>query len=490
MKWVVLSTTWNLGDVRAVLTFIINILCALGIWILAYGSWRWRARKAKRVSTVPLLSLYSISGIGEAVEAILMLERKYGIIPPLNSVLVQFVSVTILTVATILSGPIAKFATRYGTVVREVQVPGFLATMDHTSQIGAQVKWNQTVDRLKRAGFPQDQLLDFLPDNQVDWLYEKTQWNSSWALSCKQTPLTTIDLTATGRPADSHFEELRGLRSIFPESVLANWSNYRRQPAYRAFFEGDFMKDVFMVWVTSTVPSRSESDTVRIDYNNETLHMIITALHMKNVPRAMPNATGVYFGVGKIERSAYTMADCTISLDPRFSTNGTLYGAYPWTNDTQNIATAFPAFYGAKFIEESIAQGNIFHPSPEDLIRLLQAYMINKDSQYRHSVSRSMSANIRSVEISAPALGILLAYCVVLIIILVCAVIFQFKHGTLNMPRTKMEWVAQAVRESHGHSVDIAAFEKTWTELRMDLSNATFGTVPDLQGGHLGISSN
>src|SRR4051812_24453434 len=105
------------------------------------------------------------------------------------------------------------------------------------------------------------------------------------------------------------------------------------------------------------------------------------------------------------------MADCTISWNPRFPAKDQVYIAFPCTNDTQSIANAFPAFYGAKFVEESIAGAAIFHPPPEDLVRLLQAYMISKDTQYRHSANRLISGWLQSVEISAAILAILLLSC-------------------------------------------------------------------------------
>ena len=433
-------------------------------------------RHLKTKQNVSLLSILSISGLGEAADAVLVLDRIKGFIPRFHPILIQCMLVSILSVTAIMSGPIAKFSTRNGFVIRETNVPGVLATIDHTSQIGATVKWNQTVERLKRARFPSDQLLDFLPDNQVDWVYQPSQWNSSWSLSCVHTSLTQIDVAVTGKPGTTVMDEVSGIKSAFPQDVVENWSSYRRDSSWRAFYEGDYFVDVLLINSVSRSPSNSSKDYTRMEANNGTIRMVLTALHMHNVPQKTSSASkNADFGIGAVESAAYTMADCTISPNPRFPPPQESYTAYPWTNDTLRISAAMIGFYGAIFVEESIAGVNIFHPSSQDLVRLLQVYMVSKDTQYRHKAVRQMSVKIQSAEISVIAVTLLIVYCLAMVLGLLWAFFVVPYPVGMHVPRTKVEWMMHAMKEAYGYSVDAKTFSENWTRLRGEIQNAVYG---------------
>ena len=105
------------------------------------------------------------------------------------------------------------------------------------------------------------------------------------------------------------------------------------------------------------------------------------------------------------------MTDCTISPNPRFTPPQESYTAYPWTNDTLGISAAMIGFYGATFVEESVAGVNVFYPLSQYLVRLLQVYMVSKDTQYRYNAVRQMSVKIQSAEILVIAVTLLMAHC-------------------------------------------------------------------------------
>src|SRR2546429_41763 len=106
MRWIILSLSWDLGNVRAVLTLLINALCSIGIWIIAYASWKSRALKAVKTPRVDLLSLLSVSGFGDVVDALSVLDLRYGLYR-FYPILMQCITILILSSAAILSGPIA-----------------------------------------------------------------------------------------------------------------------------------------------------------------------------------------------------------------------------------------------------------------------------------------------------------------------------------------------------------------------------------------------
>ena len=486
MLWVNFPSSWNLSSIRAVLAFIINVLCAIGIWVSSYTSWRWSLRKLKNAPKVPLISTISVSGVGEAAETVMALNPVFGFIPRFHPILVQCAIVLVLSVTAILSGPIAKFCTQYNYVIRQGDVAGVLATANHTGQLDALVDWNKTADRLKQAHFPQDQLLDFLPDVEVDWLYEQSQWNSSWSLMCNKTQLTPINMTTTGDTGRYNFNELDGFEAAFPPDILNNWSSYRHRFDWKAYRNDDIYQDVFLVWWTSTSPSRNASDWIRTKSNNGTMRLVFAALHMHKV--LLSDSDELNFGVGPVESARFTSLDCTLSRDPRPQADPIL-SAYPWTNDSLTIVTSTTQFYGARFIKESIAEGEIFHPSPDDLITFLQAYMINKDSQNKVKAVRAMNVRVQTAAISAAALVVLLSYCLLLFFTLLSAVAFASHPSGKMIPRTKVEWVMHAMKEAYGHSFDKRAFDKTWHELRADISGATFGVTQDFENSqHVGIS--
>jgi hypothetical protein len=462
---------------------VISILCVTGIWIIAFFRWRYHARKVSRSSSVGLLDLLSINGAGEALDALRNLAwtrspwRHLGLVA-------QCFFVGLLSIVGILAGPIARYSTGSTHVVGKTDVLGLMATNDHRSISSAMVKWNMTVNRLTSANFPQTQLLDFLPDIQTDWQYDSTEWNSSWAMSCEYTPLTPISVYATGNITDNFIDEIPGIRNAYPEGVSKKLEPIRVSHSYKGFFANSKVyKDLLMFTVMSDSPSTSSLDTARTRYNNETMRIVLIAFHFHNMPQSASD--DAYFGVGPVETSAYTRAECTLS---RNSVQDAGHIAYPWTNDTSAIATAFSSFHQANMVEQSIADAAIYHPTGTDLVRFYQAYIVTKDTQYKHVVNREISVLQPRVEIAAIALVAFLLYAVILIVLLVWSFAVYHVPKGLFVPRTKFEWVMEAVRETVAHKTDWSKFEASEEELRKDLNDSTYGTVSSVAGWqHVGI---
>lgn len=125
-RWVSLKAGWKLQDVQAGLNVCIAFLCAGGIFVLVRYCWLLAARRVARQRDVPAYSLLSLNTIGETIDVIWLLRhdlfaRRY------HGLLVQVVCVIFLTGATLMSGFIARFSTRYGTTVRQIDVNGTIA---------------------------------------------------------------------------------------------------------------------------------------------------------------------------------------------------------------------------------------------------------------------------------------------------------------------------------------------------------------------------
>ena len=483
--WLTLSTSWELGNVRAVLAFLINVLLAIGLWIISYASWKYGAAQAARTSRVPLLSLLSMSGIGDAIDALFVISFSMGV-RRILSILIQAGAIVALSITVIISGPIARYSTRRGIEIQKQDVQGWLATTNHSSMGGAFVRWNQTIERLNSANFPMDQLLDFQPDNRVEWQYESEEWNSSWAASCTWTPQTPITLEATGNSSGYLFDELPAIETIFPPETLE--SGYNIWMDWGGAYEGtDVNKDVIIFLLGETDPELAIDENTGLLRNYQPLHLVLSAVYLHNVPRS-EDQTVTNFGTGPVESSSYTMANCNIER-AKNRTNDDLdfdvvqHIAFPWTIDADTTISAFASFYQAGIAEQSFNGEPIYLPSGEDLFRFYQAYMISKDTQYKQVVTRRLSVEVPSVQLSVVALALILMYVAVMGVVLLWASLMMRLPKGMWIPRTKVEWMMQGVREVGGRELDAGLWEVGWDGLRRGLRSAVLGRGAGPLGG-------
>ena len=463
--WITLSASWDIGNVRAVFAFLINVLCTCGIWVVGYAYWKAGASRAALKPSTKVLSLFSLSSIGDAIESLSVVTSD--IKPTLViKLLLQATCVTILCIVAILSGPIARWSTRVDLQVVEVSVPGWLATTNHNGVGGALVLWNTTIESLKAANFPLNQLLDFLPDNQVNWVYRESEWNLTWSTSCTWTDETMLpNITTTGNYSGAFLAEIPGLRAVFPPGRLED-PYLRHVGAFSNYEDDNYYKD-YMAFITSQPNASSVHDQDQQGFtNSQPLNFTLAAFHLHNVTRP-PNET-YYFGIGPVERVSYTMADCLIERSPgaASSPDGEEawedFIAFPWSRTPEYISYAISNFYEAGFISQSFTGSQIYHPSGPDLFRFYQAYTVAKDTQYRVPVSRKLSVASPSVDLSVPALAILCAA--------VCALAGTAMWSLLRIrvpdgvwvPRTKLEWIMNGVREGSrpGSAPESEGYEK------------------------------
>lgn len=171
--WVFLPPSWDLGNVRAILALIINFLCVVGIWIISYSTWKTGALKLARShkSSTRLLSLFSPSGVGDVLDILPLLRSKNISIRLLAQLVIPGAVIATLSAVAIVSAPIARYSTRPSSRIQPMLVSGTLASIYHSGIGNALVKWNNTIERFTSAGLPLNQLVDFLPDNTIDWKY-------------------------------------------------------------------------------------------------------------------------------------------------------------------------------------------------------------------------------------------------------------------------------------------------------------------------------
>lgn len=291
---------------------IINFLCVIGIWVVAYSTWKVGAIKLYRShkSSTKLLSLYSPTGLGEVLEIIPLLRGSLGV-RLLMHLLIPGAIIAILSTVAIISAPIARYSTRVGIWTEPKLVSGTLATHSHRSINDALVKWNNTIERFNSAGLPLNQLMDFLPDNTIDWKYSEPEWNNSWSASCHWSERTPIKLYAMGNATSGKIWDIfPGISAVFSGDIRE--TKYASGMANPGPYRGNLFLDKLLFISLQTHPNVSFNATPGFSTNSRPFHFTIAAFHLKNTPAKIADDGSVTWGTGPVEQSWYTMASCDI----------------------------------------------------------------------------------------------------------------------------------------------------------------------------------
>ncbi|KAK0656879.1 hypothetical protein B0T16DRAFT_452387 [Cercophora newfieldiana] len=484
--WMFLPTSWDLGNVRALLALIINFLCVIGIWVVSYSAWKIGAMKLAHSNkrSTKLLSLYSPTGLGDVADIIPLLRGKMGL-GILAQLLVSGTIIVILSAVAVVSAPIARYSTRLGEQVQQVPVPGTLASIWHSGMGSALVKWNATIERFKAAEMPLDQLVDFLPDNNINWKYSEAEWNNSWSASCQWTERTAIELYSMGNTSDTGniFATIEGSQAVFPDKYFGKEYVYTNIDA--GPYRNDVYPDTLLFILIQTNPNASLIDEVNNTYSNFLpFHFTIAAFHLKNAPLNLTDQGYFAWGTGPIEQSWYTMANCDIERAVSRTPNeldeyAEEHIAHPWSWDYGSTLDAYRSFYEAPLTEQSFRGESIYHPSGQDLFRFYQAYLATKDIQDYESAERVISVAVPTVELSVPVLVVFLLYLVLIALAAFWFVVVRRLPSGALVPRTKIEWMAQGMRESSAREVDASYLSARWRKIEAELREAEVVTVRD-----------
>jgi hypothetical protein len=437
--WVSLPWEWKLQDVQAALNVVVTFLSTLGISAFARYCWQSGARNIASDQSIPLSSLLSINTLGDAFDVLYLLRskifhRRYP------KIFTQCIIVLCLSITSLFSGPIARYSTQRGEAISPKTITGLLTTRFHYSILNAPVLWNETFTSLDRAGFPYDQLLDYLPDTWIPWVYKAEEWNSSWVMSCKHTDSTPITLYDTGN-CTTTYDEVPGLEAV----ISLNEYGSEIDVWWGGYYEKDIYKDVLL----------GLGGVKYTDYDNATnitygITMSLAAVHLHELPRQENSSSYCNWGKGNITAASYTKIECDLKRllhDPEF-----IHMAFP---DVANfLARGFVEYYQARFTQESISNSRITVLTPVDLVRFYQTWLITKDTQYRESVPRTISVQIQHVQIS---IVFLIIAALVTILALLGILIYAFsmvRHwNTLETtPQSKLEWMLQSIQAQNHES--------------------------------------
>jgi hypothetical protein len=436
-SWIALRVGWKLEDVQAALNVVISILSTMGIFVFARFCWHGPAARVGRNQNVRLSSLLSLSTPGEVFDVFMLLKFKLLSSPYLR-LFAQSVAVITLSTTAVLSGPIARYSTRHGHTVIPTEVPGSLATNQFNSIAYANVEWDQIKTSLNRAGFPTNQLLDFLPDTSIDWVYRPEEWNSTWSLTCEPTPSTPFTVSDTGNCLDMA-TEMPALQEILPQAFRDNWY-YADSGLY---INGTVWKDVLMFLFAPVYTDFD--DTTNITY---AMNISIAAVHLSGVQKELNDSSDCAYAAGDVERASYTRIDCGLTRPRHIPDEHHL--AYPDSGDVGSVPSAYEEYYQARFTQESTSNSKITVITPDELVRFYQTYVIAKDIMYRQPVTRTLSAKIPIVELSTAFLTVCLLGALVLVAGLTKYIIFMVRHQTtmLVTPESKLDWMLQSIKEA------------------------------------------
>jgi len=352
-------------------------------------------------------------------------------------ILVQACLVVFLSFTALVSGPIARYSTRLGHRISDYDTPGKITWRRHDSILGASVVWNTTTLSLDGANFPYDQLLDYLPDPTIDWVYDPREWNSSWTLDCDHTELTQIELEDAGN-CTSMFDEIPGLTKVisldkFDRDNVSSW--------WTAYYEDGVHKDALLGMGAAKETSIDHATGI----TNEMV-IDLAAIHLHKIRMQKNSSSLCDFGEGPIESASYTKIACTvrrIDLNPEQHNIAFPDSATPWL-----VSRALVQNYQAQFIRESI-RDNITVITPVDLQRFYQVWVATKDTQNGFPVSRSLSVRLPIVQLSTVFLGFAILT-VILIILGIGTYIFtalRYRKIFEDTPQSKLEWMMKVIQD-------------------------------------------
>jgi len=187
------------------------------------------------------------------------------------------------------------------------------------------------------------------------------------------------------------------------------------------------------------------------DYNEtvmKSMSISIAAVHLHQVPK---DATDNSWRKGPIQQSSFTRAYCNISQVR--ATNG-IYAAQPLHGKGQTVCftQALGEYYSYNWSLGNSSENRRI-PNPDELIRFYQTHTIDKDTFYPEPVTRLMSVQLPTVELSTPFLAVLILLAVLIILGLAKYIYSSMLHAkdrriAFSIPQSKLDWTFQAIREA------------------------------------------
>ena len=479
--WINLSTRWGLPSVQAAINVVISVVGTVGIW--AWSRYWWQRGSAAVVggnSKVRLAAMCTPSGLGESWDVVSVLQKR--MLDKENwHLLLQLAVILLATAGCVFSGPIAQVSLRVRPTVQRDQLQ-VLPTNNSYGWLGdlqaANVLWNETITSLDEAGFPYDQILDYLPPSTAPWIFVAREWEPSWQMNCNfqnETPLYNV----TGVGHYNFYEPLDAFpayRDTYDQKWL-NSTNYRVQADSNSWHAGtiDFQDALFYVLVVSEPTLDNQ-----MFYNNQTLEMSFSVLHLRDFSidngSVYTNAeSATWEPIGPVGKASYSRLECNLTRN--WQVPDSLTVSWVWTNDTYSITLGYSEYYYLSFQEAASNQLPVAVPTPEEILRLYQAYMISINILGGSPIQRSISVLKDTVQLSAVLLVIVLILTLLTLFTIIRYFVFHRTHhkqlDEVSIPKSKIDWMVHVARISSLESEVFSPGAKV--KDRDYLQNASFG---------------
>lgn len=166
-------------------------------------------------------------------------------------------------------------------ITRNSIVPGRLVTHEHSSLAGAVVELTSRVNALYKASAPLEELFDFIPSDDVSWVYQTEQWNNTWQGRCSFVKHEAVDLVVYPTNTTNYQDEIPLLGNYIPR--WATMDRTKQGAAYVGFYYGvtangtGAWRDQVVTYVFGTAPANNPGNvapSVNISLVNYLAHNI------------------------------------------------------------------------------------------------------------------------------------------------------------------------------------------------------------------------
>ncbi|KAH9210527.1 hypothetical protein DL95DRAFT_465787 [Leptodontidium sp. 2 PMI_412] len=378
--WVICPKWWSLSAAQSALSAVIVILALVSTYALNEVTY-WHAcnRIFNTYRKTPLSVLLPITSLGEAWETVR--RRKLKMLRKKNrGRLILSITIAMITMLPTWSSAITNAAVQNRLAVRRENINTSWTTKGDGSTgnlMDAGPLWNDTISSLNQANFPYDQLLEFLPELTEPWVYVSQDGDNTFYY-----------------PID----DFAAYRDTFDQRWLA-------APEFRIDSDWTFNPTLWSIIGPQT--------------NNETLRVSISALHAQdfgavNYTDTTEGAARQWRPFGPVGNASYTRVECDIT--PRLDILNASYIPYPWTNDTFSIALAYRSFWALPLQVNSTKGLAITPPTPKELLRFYQAYMVQVNTMFSPPTRRTVSTKKLRVHIHASLLAMIFGWAGILMI--------------------------------------------------------------------------
>lgn len=462
--WVTLPHTWTLQDTQAGLNVIFAFLSAGGIFVLVRSFWVSAARNLARDKDVPVYNLLSLNTIGETFDVAWLLRREL-LKGQYVGILVQCVGVLLLTTCALLSGFIARFATRNTTVLVERSVFGALAQRGVASTYFNSLEISVALAALRKADIPQDELLDFWPDPASEWHFAPEQWtNHSWAMSCKFTPLTPLtgDLRATNDSCSSGFNtQLPFLNDIWDDKASTRPVKYginiwRDEPT--------MTRNGIIFGFGDQILENSWDDSLKV-FTKMNFRMSMMFLDGPIYDWNYTTPGNCMYEAGPLKRAEYTKAECDLVRNTKLDQGRSAedianWGAFPEADHTR-VLDVLLEYYGNTWYRELWSGKPVTTIDGPEMALFYQAFGITRATRgflYDNTTSSNViTSKILDVPVRAPQVSLAAVTVCAVGALIVLVGLFNYFHFVLanrkrlhRTPQTKLDWMLQTLRhENH-----------------------------------------